>query len=587
MTPSPGLSDRAALAWLLRRGRAAGPWIGLCVGLGLAGGVLLIGQAALVAGIIDAVAVQGRPRNALVIWFGGLAVVCLVRAALALARDAAAFNAGAAVKRAVRQDLLAHLFALGPVWVAGRQAGALASAVTDQVEALHAFFSFYLPQLALAVLVPVAILAFVFPLSWAAGAVLLIAAPLIPLFMVLVGMGAESVSQRHFQTLARMSAHFLDTLRGLATLKAFDRSRDRAATVATVSQQFRSTTMAVLRIAFLSAAVLEFFSSLGIALVAVVLAMGFLGHVDFGTWGHPLTLAGGFFILILGPDFFQPLRELGTHYHARAQAIAAVREIQTLLGAAAPLPVVPMVGQSIGPGPVAVRLQDVTLTFDQGRRSALDGVTLDIDAGAAVALVGPSGAGKSSMFNLIMGFCRPDRGRVLIGAVALEQIDPGAWRDRIAWIGQNPVLFPGTIADNIRLARPTATDEQVGAAADKAGVMAFAAAFPRQLETVVGEQGIGLSKGQVQRVALARALLKDADLLLLDEPTAGLDPATEALVMASVATVAKGRTLVMATHRPGAAPWVDRVVVMEAGRIVADQDRRRENDTGLGLRDET
>jgi len=531
--------------------------------------------------------VQGRPRNALVIWFGGLAVVCLVRAALALARDAAAFNAGAAVKRAVRQDLLAHLFALGPVWVAGRQAGALASAVTDQVEALHAFFSFYLPQLALAVLVPVAILAFVFPLSWAAGAVLLIAAPLIPLFMVLVGMGAESVSQRHFQTLARMSAHFLDTLRGLATLKAFDRSRDRAATVATVSQQFRSTTMAVLRIAFLSAAVLEFFSSLGIALVAVVLAMGFLGHVDFGTWGHPLTLAGGFFILILGPDFFQPLRELGTHYHARAQAIAAVREIQTLLGAAAPLPVVPMVGQSIGPGPVAVRLQDVTLTFDQGRRSALDGVTLDIDAGAAVALVGPSGAGKSSMFNLIMGFCRPDRGRVLIGAVALEQIDPGAWRDRIAWIGQNPVLFPGTIADNIRLARPTATDEQVGAAADKAGVMAFAAAFPRQLETVVGEQGIGLSKGQVQRVALARALLKDADLLLLDEPTAGLDPATEALVMASVATVAKGRTLVMATHRPGAAPWVDRVVVMEAGRIVADQDRRRENDTGLGLRDET
>jgi len=548
---------------------------------------LLIGQAALVAGIIDAVAVQGRPRNALVIWFGGLAVVCLVRAALALARDAAAFNAGAAVKRAVRQDLLAHLFALGPVWVAGRQAGALASAVTDQVEALHAFFSFYLPQLALAVLVPVAILAFVFPLSWAAGAVLLIAAPLIPLFMVLVGMGAESVSQRHFQTLARMSAHFLDTLRGLATLKAFDRSRDRAATVATVSQQFRSTTMAVLRIAFLSAAVLEFFSSLGIALVAVVLAMGFLGHVDFGTWGHPLTLAGGFFILILGPDFFQPLRELGTHYHARAQAIAAVREIQTLLGAAAPLPVVPMVGQSIGPGPVAVRLQDVTLTFDQGRRSALDGVTLDIDAGAAVALVGPSGAGKSSMFNLIMGFCRPDRGRVLIGAVALEQIDPGAWRDRIAWIGQNPVLFPGTIADNIRLARPTATDEQVGAAADKAGVMAFAAAFPRQLETVVGEQGIGLSKGQVQRVALARALLKDADLLLLDEPTAGLDPATEALVMASVATVAKGRTLVMATHRPGAAPWVDRVVVMEAGRIVADQDRRRENDTGLGLRDET
>jgi ATP-binding cassette subfamily C protein CydD len=443
----------------------------------------------------------------------------------------------------------------------------LASTLLEQVEALQDFFAFYLPQLALAVMIPVAILAFVLPLSWAAGLLLALSAPLIPLFMILVGMGAESISQRNFQALSRLSAHFLDILQGLATLKLFDRSRAERTRVARFSADYRRQTMRVLRVAFLSSAVLEFFSSMSIALVAVYLGMHYLGYLSFGDYGRPLTLAGGFFILLLAPDFYLPLRELGTHYHARAAAIGASAEILKVLSDTAlrsstgtvRLPPTTAVG---------VSYQAVHFAYDAGRLPVLKGVDFEMAAGAHVALVGASGAGKTTLLNLLMGFVVPTAGSIRINGIVLNTLDPEHWRHHLAWIGQNPVLFHGTIRENILLGRPGAVAADLESAAHAARVLEFCRHLPAGLDTPVSEQGFGLSRGQAQRVALARAFLKDAPLLLLDEPTAGLDTVNEQLVLTALDDLYKGRTVLTITHRLENLRRADHIVILESGRIV-------------------
>jgi ATP-binding cassette subfamily C protein CydD len=437
----------------------------------------------------------------------------------------------------------------------------------EQVEGLHDFYAFYLPQLAMAVMIPAAVLAFVFPHSWAAGGLLLATAPLIPLFMILIGMGAESISQRHFQALARMSAYFLDVLQGLTTLKLFDRSKSTEKTIAAVSNTYRKRTMGVLRVAFLSSAVLEFFSSISIALVAVYLAMSYLGYLSFGVYGEPLSLAGGFFILLLAPDFYLPLRELGTHYHARAEAVGAAEEILKIL-------TVPHPGALNGTitwvqtSPLHIQFQNVHLAFDGGRRPALQGINFDLKSGEQVVVVGGSGAGKTTTLNLLLGFIKPDKGCILINGNRLADLTPDSWREQIAWIGQRPVLFHGTIRENIVLGRPQATAEQIEQAAGNAGVLDFSRQSPAGLETQVGEQGAGISRGQAQRVALARAFLKDAPLLLLDEPTAGLDTENESLIMDALNRLSRGRTVLMLTHRLTNIKHADRILVLENGCVV-------------------
>jgi ATP-binding cassette subfamily C protein CydD len=434
------------------------------------------------------------------------------------------------------------------------------------VEGLHDFYAFYLPQLALAVMIPAAILAFVFPYSWAVGILLLATAPLIPLFMILVGMGAESISQRHFQALARMSAYFLDVLQGITTLKLFHRSKGTEETIAEVSNNYRLRTMAVLRVAFLSSAVLEFFSSISIALVAVYLAMSYLGYFSFGLYGKPLNLSVGLFILLLAPDFYLPLRELGTHYHARAQAVGAAEEILKI----ASVPRLETLNGTIAwskTDPIHIQLQDVHLAFGDGRKPALRGINFELKAGEQVALVGASGAGKTTTLNLLLGFLLPDRGQILINGIALTDLTPDSWRQQIAWIGQHPVLFQGTIRENILLGRPEASAVQLEQAARNARVLDFSIQLPEGLETLVGEQGLGLSRGQAQRVALARAFLKGAPILLLDEPTAGLDAENEALVISALETLSRGRTVLILTHRLTNIKQASRIVVLENGRI--------------------
>ena len=560
---------KTGLRWLFKQLMPVKGWIGLSVGLGLSSGLLLIVQAGLLARIIHGAVIDGTGREALWPFFVALVGIYLVRSLFGWGREVSGFEASAKIRRQVRSTLMAHITRLGPAYVNGRNTGALASTVMEQVEGLHGFFAHYLPQMALAIMIPAAILTFVFPVSWAAGGVLMVTAPLIPLFMVLVGMGTESVSQRNFQALSRMSAHFLDILQGLPTLKLFHKSHGEEKTIAEVSRDYRKRTMSVLRIAFLSSAVLEFFSAIAIAMVAVYLGMTYLGYYHFGTWGLPLTLSGGFFILLLAPEFYLPLRELGTHYHARAEAVGAAREILKVL--AVPVPVVPDKPVVFEPsGGVELCFKDVHLAYDGGRRPALNGISFTINAGEKLALVGESGAGKTTVLDLLLGFLQPDRGQITANGISADRLDPASRRRYISWIGQDPSLFHGSIRDNIRMGRPGAPEGAVVDAARSARVLDFTQPLSQGLDTVIGERGYGLSRGQAQRIALARALLKKAPVLLLEEPNAGLDVENEHLVLAALDKLSAGRTVLTVTHRMADVEKADRILVISGGRIVEE-----------------
>ena len=560
-------TDRESLRWLLKQVQPARIWIGASIGLGFAGGLVLIAQAGILANIIHAVFIDGLPRNLLLPLFGSYLAAVLLRAGLSWAREMTGFHAGAKVRTELRQAVMARIIKLGPGYTGRQRTGALSTTALEQVEGLHDFFAHYLPQLALAVMIPAAILAFVFPLSWAAGAILMVTAPLIPIFMILIGMGAESISQRNYQALARLGAHFLDVLQGMQTLKFFGRSRAEADKIALVSDDYRKKTMRVLRVAFLSSAVLEFLSSIAIALVAVYLGMSFLGYLNFGHYGRPLNFASAFFILLLAPDFYLPLRDLGTHYHARAEAVGAAKEIVKVLSADDPgisgtghdLPAAEKIG---------VIFQSVDLAYESGSRSALKQVSITLHPGEHAALVGASGAGKSSILKLIMGFVRPDQGHILVNGNSLADLNPKFWWKHLTWISQDPILFHGTIRENILMGRPGANEKDLEQAARSARVHDFSRHMPLGLDTPVGEQGRELSRGQAQRVALARAFLKDAPFLLLDEPTAGLDAENEHLVIDALKELTIGKTVLLVTHRLYNIENIDRILVMADGQII-------------------
>jgi ATP-binding cassette subfamily C protein CydD len=537
------------------------------IALGWLGGLAVIAQAFFLSQIIHTLFIDARPRESLAGAFASFAVAVFVRAALAWFKEISAFSAGEKVRTQVRLQLLDRIAARGPAFTRGERTGALTSVWVEQIEGLQDFYALYLPQLSLVVLLPLTIAAAVFPLSWAAAGLLLATAPLIPVFTILVGMGAENISQRHFQALARMSAHFLDVLQGLATLKLFGRSREEAERISQRSDDFRQRTMSVLRVAFISSAVLEFFASLSIALAAVYLGMNYLGYFSFGTYGRPLTLAEGLFILLLAPEFFLPLRDLGAHYHVRAQALAAADSIRMLLDA--PLP--GLSGGAVRPADargIRIQCRGLHLAYDDGRRPALKGVSLDLSPGRHTVLVGGSGAGKSTILFLLLGFVRPDQGEILVNGVPLNEIDPAWWRRQIGWIGQDPVLFHGTLRDNLRMGRPVADEAEITAAARAAGVLSFADRLPLGLDTPVGEQGVGLSRGEAQRVAVGRMFLKNAPVLLLDEPFSALDADTERLILGAIESYRRGRTVVTVTHRMADIHRADRIVVLEDGRII-------------------
>jgi ATP-binding cassette, subfamily C, bacterial CydD len=561
------VDTRQSRRWLYAQIPAARRFIIYTAGLGWLAGVAFIAQAYFLSRIIHAVFLETQPREILTGSFIAIAAALMVRAALAWLREVSAFAAGESVRSQVRLRLIESITARGPAFTRGERTGALTNVLLEQVEGLHDFYALYLPQMALVVLLPLTLATVVFFRSWAAGGLLLATAPMIPLFTVLVGMGAENISQRHFQAMARMSAHFLDVLQGMATLKIFGRSRDEDQHIAQVSAEFRRRTMSVLRVAFISSAVLEFFASLSIALIAVYLGMSYLGYFSFGSYGRPLSLADGLFILLLAPEFYLPLRELGAHYHARAQALAAADQIRNLMENQP----VGISGGRLRPeagGGIHVQCRDLQLAYDGGRRPALKGVSLDLRPGTHIALVGGSGAGKSSLLFLLLGFIRPDQGEIVINGVPLSEIDPEWWRQQVGWMGPNPTIFQGTVRDNLRLGLPGAGQHEIAASAKAAGVLEFAERLPKGLDTPVGERGVGLSQGQAQRVALGRVLLKNAPLLVLDEPFAGLDADTEQRLLSALESFAAGRSILTVTHRLTDIRSADHILVLDEGRIL-------------------
>lgn len=546
----------------------------LSVVLATAAGVCAVAQAALFAHILHSVVIGGFGREQLLPFFGALAVVLVLRAALAWGRELCGQRSSTLVRRFVRRKLLERLTAAGPMEVQAKHTAGLTSSIMERVEALHGYFAHYLPQKTVALIVPVLIIVTAFSVSWAVGLIFVVTAPLIPALMIMIGRGAETLSQKNFQLLSRMSDHFLDTLRGLATLKLFMRSQEETERIASSSEEYRKGTMAVLRVAFLSSAVLEFFTSVAIAMTAVFLGLSYLHYLDFGLYGNQLTLRTGLFLLLLAPDVYLPLRELGTHFHARADALGAADELNALLTDLAEQPEhsssPPM---SVAPS-IALELRHVSQHYGGRTGPAVNDLCLSVGAGEWLAIVGASGAGKTTLLNLLLGFLPVQRGDIIINGCCAAGLDSNEWHRHIAWVPQQPQLFLGSLAENIGMGNSNLTLEQLQAAAEKANLepddqLAYG------LETEVGEQGCRLSGGQIRRVALARAFAKDAPLLLLDEPTAGLDLENERLIMASLEGLRKDRTVIMLTHRLDTARLADRIAVMADGMIIEQGSHRQ------------
>ncbi|MEZ5453704.1 MAG: thiol reductant ABC exporter subunit CydD [Thiothrix sp.] len=582
--PKRGKPDPAITTALTNWKAHSGFWLKAAVAIGLVSGLLLIAQAWLLATTINAVVFNKAVLADVMPWLWGMLAIFLLRAGLAWASEQAAFHAAIQVRLAIREQLYRHVQQLGPAWLSGERSGDLINSLSDGVEALEAYYARYIPAMSLIAPVPLAILAFVFGSDWLSGLIMLVTAPLIPVFMILIGKGTEKRNQQQWKSLARMSAHFLDVIQGLTTLKLFNASRREAQMVAQISDQYRQSTMSVLRIAFLSSFALEFLATVSIALVAV-----FIGFRLF--WGE-MDFFYGLFVLLLAPEFYLPLRNMGTQYHARMEAIGAAERIVGILNTEVshlhpPHPNLPPQGGkeqentpsdgSSLPSPLAgegsgmggefgVGFHNVSFTYPDGR-NALTNLSLQIHPNETLAIVGPSGAGKTTLINLLMGFLQPQSGQILVGGQPLQGITLEEWRKQFAWLPQKPQLFPGTVADNIRLGHPQASLEAVQAAAEQAQAHVFIAALPQGYDTVVGEAGQGLSGGQIQRIALARAFLKDAPLVILDEATANLDMESETLVHSAVQQLAQGRTLIMIAHRLRTVRDADRIVVVDGGQV--------------------
>ena len=542
---------------------------------GVLNAVLMVAQAWLLSCIVSGVFLGGdtladaEPRLLL------LLAASIGRAGTAWLQTASAAGAAARVKSSLRRRLFEHIAALGPSYTAGERSGELANTLVEGIDALDAYFAQYLPQLALAALVPLTVLLIAFPIDLLSGVVFLVTAPLIPIFMILIGKAADALTARQWGVLSRMSAHFLDVLQGLTTLKLFDRARRQVEAIRMITEQFRRTTLSVLRVAFLSALVLEMVGTISTAIIAVQIGLRLLAA--------RLPFVDALFVLLLAPEFYQALRNLGLRFHAGMSGVAAAQRIFAVLETAPSQTPSPRRTAHDGSTPLSpvwergkvsaltppfhIVFDDVHVAYEGEARPALNDVSFEIRPGETVALVGPSGAGKSTVAALLLRFVEPGQGTITVNGEPLAGIPAGAWREYLAWVPQRPTLFDDSAAANIRLARPDATLDEVIEAAKLAHAHEFISALPQGYDTPLGERGARLSGGQAQRIALARAFLRDAPLVLLDEATARLDPANEALIRAAMARLLEGRTALVIAHRLNTVTRADRIVVLEGGRI--------------------
>ncbi|WP_407924629.1 thiol reductant ABC exporter subunit CydD [Catellatospora vulcania] len=481
------------------------------------------------------------------------------RAALTSGLGVVAARMAATAKATLRADLLAAVGRRGPGWLAGQRAGELATLTGRGLDALDGYFTGYLPQLVLGVTVPIGVLATLAFTDLASAVIVLVTLPLIPIFGILVGWQTRIATERQWRRLRMLGGHFLDMLSGLPTLKAFGRARAQVTAVREMADRHRTATMGTLRIAFLSALVLELVGTISVALVAVPVGLRLLGG--------GMTLAAAFTVLLLTPEAYAPLRAAGTRFHASMEGLTALDQAFTLLAAAD--------GETSGSGsagsartaprPGVIELQGVTVAYE--RTTALRDVDLTIRPGERIALVGPSGGGKSTLLNLLLGFTTPTAGRILVDGADLAELDLDGWRRQLGWVPQRAHLFADTLAANIALGAPGTARERVARAARAAALGPVVDALPQGLDTVLGERGHGLSSGERQRLALARAFLRDAPLLLLDEPTARLDAASEQAVVESTLSLVEGRTALLVAHRPALLAAATRVVRIDHGTL--------------------
>ncbi|MEX9254770.1 heme ABC transporter permease/ATP-binding protein CydD [Pseudenterobacter timonensis] len=555
--------------WLKKQSVISRRWLAISRLLGFVSGLLIVAQAWLLARILHHMIMENIPREALLLPFVLLVLTFVVRAWVVWLRERVGFHAGQHIRYEIRRQVLDRLQAAGPAWIQGKPAGSWATLILEQIDDMHDYYARYLPQMALAVSVPLLIVLAIFPVNWAAALILLATAPLIPLFMALVGMGAADANRRNFLALARLSGHFLDRLRGMETLRLFGRGDAETESIRLASQDFRQRTMEVLRLAFLSSGVLEFFTSLSIALVAVYFGFNYLGALNFGHYGTAVTLSAGFLALILAPEFFQPLRDLGTFYHAKAQAVGAADSLKTFLETPLAHPARGEVTLNSNK-PVSLEADDFSVLSPQGKVLA-GPLSFRIKPGERVVIVGASGSGKSSLLSALSGFMAYT-GSLRVNQTELSLLDLDAWRSQLSWVGQNPQLPAAKLRENVLLARPDASDAELQSVLDRAWVSEFLPLLPDGVNTAVGDQGAGLSVGQAQRVAVARALLNACQLMLLDEPGASLDAHSEQRVMHALNEASRQQTTLMVTHQlDNIADW-DQIWVMDNGRIVEQGD---------------
>ena len=555
--------QRNVRRWLTELAAGNRRWVQGAVLTGTLAGIATIVQMILLARIVHLGVIEDVAASELTGLFVALVLTLVIRALFQGLQTRLAAQCSKRVRRSARRQIHRHWQAAGPVAMGQESAGALAREWIDHVEALHGYYARFLPQMQLSVIVPLLILALVFWLDWLAAVFLLLSAPLIPLFMALVGMGAEKLNQQHFETISRLSGQFLDKVRGLTTLQLFGQTESAANLLARRSDRYRVVTMKTLKIAFLSSAVLEFFASVAIAVIAIYIGFGLLGYISFGP-ADELTLFTGLLILLLAPEFFQPLRTLSQYYHDRAAALGAGTEILARLQhypAVAPdVKSQPAADTSAGPANL-ITLTNVSYTHPGDATPWFKDLNLKIEKGHAVALTGPSGGGKSTLLYLLAGFLAPDSGEIRVFGQA-----PG--KAAFGWLGQKGFLVHGTWADNLRLTSPDASDIAIDAALRRVGLGDLVDSRKDGIYSTVSDQGRGLSGGQARRLSLARIFLADYDLILLDEPTAGLDSVSEIFILESLRKFSEaGKTLIFSTHHHALLTLADRVLAVDNGEV--------------------